>query len=81
MSSQSGYGLSTLDFPPKMSLSTIKKVLDIAGVVAICDFADAYVNRKTTVKGQVKGTLREMLSLNFPNNLSVVETVLEEQCK
>lgn len=73
----SGYGITIADFPKNFSIRTIKKVLDIAVIVSICDFVDAFNNRKTEIKDGTQGpNLKDMLYNKYPDDINVVDTVL-----
>jgi len=76
-----GYGIGADMFPEDWSPSTIKKVLEISTIISICDFVDAFTNRKTTIKdgsdqGIEQPDLKSMLYKKYPNDLMVVDTVL-----
>lgn len=73
----SGYGITVKDFPKNFSVKTIKKVLDIAVIVSVCDFVDAFKNRKTEIKDGTQGpTLKDMLYNKYPDDTEVVDVVL-----
>lgn len=77
---KSGYGLKIEDLPREWGLNTIKKVLEISVIISICDFADAFTNRKTTIKNKPNngsGDLRKMLQVKYPNDHQIIENVLE----
>jgi hypothetical protein len=71
-----GYGLSAKDFPKTWSPCTIKKVLDISTIVSICDFIDAFTNRKTKIKSGGSGDLKKMLLEKYPDDQVVVQECL-----
>lgn len=74
---KSGYGLTIKDFPEDLSLDTVKKILDIAALIAICDYVDAAMTRSTTVKSGSPGdSLREALEAKYPNSILAIDTVL-----
>lgn len=74
---KSGYGLTLKDFPEGLSLDTVKKILDIAALIAICDYVDAATTRNTTVKAGATGaSLREALEAEYPNSILEIDTVL-----
>ncbi|XOU94150.1 MAG: HD-GYP domain-containing protein [Candidatus Kerfeldbacteria bacterium] len=75
-----GYGLTIEDFPKDWGLATIKKLLDIAMIVSICDFVDAFTHRKTKIKdGSDKDSpdLKEMLYKKYPNEHQVIDIALD----
>ncbi len=76
----SGYGLSRKDIPKELSLETTKKLLEIATIISICDFIDAFTHRKTKIKdGSNKKSLnlKSMLLDKYPNDHLTVETALQ----
>lgn len=74
---KSGYGLTVRDFPEDLSLDTVKKILDIAALIAICDYVDAATTRDTIVKdGAAGASLRENLETKYPNSILEIDTVL-----
>jgi len=79
-----GYGLTIDDFPKGITLPLIKKVLETATIVSICDFIDAYTHRKTKLKhspaskGKSEGkTLRELLLAQYPGDAQLIDLALE----
>jgi putative nucleotidyltransferase with HDIG domain len=72
-----GYGLFTKDLPPNLSPQTIKKLLDIATIVSICDFIDAYTTRTTKGFGIDNAPLQDLLSKRFPQELDTIKTALQ----
>lgn len=75
-----GYGLSAKDFPRKWSTRTIKKVLEVSTIVAICDDIDATLHRKTILKGVIESglSLQDRLKRKFPDDHMIVTIALEE---
>ena len=78
---KAGYGVGLDVFPEDWSPATIKKVLDISTIISICDFVDAFMNRKTEIKdgsdaGVEKPDLKTMLYAKYSNDLAVVDVVL-----
>lgn len=78
-----GYGLTISDFPKGITLPLIKKVLEIATIVSICDFVDAYTHRKTKLKhspaskGKAEGkSLRDLLLAQYPGDVQVIDLAL-----
>jgi HD-like signal output (HDOD) protein len=79
-----GYGLEVRDFPKNWQPRTVKKVLEIATIIAICDDIDASLHRKTTIKddGRLAGIpLVKRLKGKFPDDQKAVEIALEEAKK
>lgn len=78
-----GYGLTIDDFPKFLSLRTIKKILEIATIIAICDDIDSALHRKTKLRhGAVKGmTLQKRLEKKFPDDIFIVRLALKEAKK
>ena len=75
-----GYGLKMGDFPTDLSPATIKKVLDIAMIISICDFVDAFTHRDTKIlDGSDKKSpkLKKMLQEKYPNEFQTIEIVLQ----
>lgn len=75
-----GYGLTMEDFPKGLSLKTVKKILEIATIVSICDFIEAFKTRPTKIKdGSDKNSknLKTMLKEKYPNDHIIVETALK----
>jgi len=76
-----GYGITVSRMPKKWHMGTVKKALEIAGVISICDFVDAFSQRKTTIKdGSDQGgqDLRSMLYSKYPEDHQVIEIVLKK---
>ena len=75
---KAGYGLTQEDFPKDWSLNSIKKMLEISTIVSVCDFTDAFTNRKTEIKDGTMGTdLASMLESKYPNDPLIVRTALK----
>ena len=58
-----------------------KNVLEISTIISICDFVDAFLNRKTEIKdgsdaGVEKPDLKSMLYKKYPNDHATVDVVL-----
>ena len=75
-----GYGVGLEAFSKQMSLSTVKKALDIATIVSVCDFIDAFQTRKTALWGGSAGSLKDMLYTKFSNDKYIVDKALEVTC-
>jgi len=77
---KAGYGLDRNAFPENWSPSTIKKVLEISTIISICDFVDAFNNRKTEIKdGSDKieqPDLKSMLYTKYGDDKEVVDIIL-----
>lgn len=79
-----GYGLEVKDFPKNWQPRTVKKVLEIATIIAICDDIDASLHRKTTMKDDgrlARIPLMKRLKAKFPDDHDAVEIALEEAKK
>lgn len=78
---KNGYGLKSENLPHKMKPNTLKKALDIAAIVSICDFIDAFCTRKTKIKGDVnnvkKISLEKLLLEKFPEDKIVIDAALK----
>ncbi len=75
-----GYGLKTSDFPASLSPATIKKILDIAMIISICDFVDVFTHRDTKIlddSDKKSPNLKKMLQKKYPNEFQTVEIVLQ----
>ena len=69
-----GYGVGVSCFPRKWSPGTVKKVLEISVIVSVCDFVDAWRNRKTKPKGvDVGPSLIVALYKRYPDDVAVVD--------
>jgi hypothetical protein len=74
-----GYGIPVDLFPKNWSPATVKKVLDISTIISICDFVDAFTNRKTTIKDvsdAAQPDLKNMLYNKYLNDNIIVDAVL-----
>jgi hypothetical protein len=78
MAEKGGYGLSSKDLPERFGPRTVRKLLEIAEIVSICDFIDAFLNRKTGLKGKTEADtdLKAMLLNRFPESDEIVEAAL-----
>jgi putative nucleotidyltransferase with HDIG domain len=79
-----GYGLKLRDFPRNWELQTVKKLLEIATIIAICDYIDAAFTRDGVMKSDMEAPgadLRERLEKKFPDDLEVVRIALGEAKK
>lgn len=77
---EKGYGLTIHDFPKKWQPRTVKKALEIAAIIAVCDDIEAFLTRKTKMKGDAGKpgmSLKERLEIKFPDDLQVVDLVLK----
>lgn len=75
-----GYGLQVSDFPESLSPATVRKILNIATIISVCDFADAATHRTTKIlDGSDNGStdLREMLRQKYPDDHPMIDIVLE----
>jgi len=81
---QKGYGLTVRDFPDSLSPATVKKILQIAAIVSICDFIEAFTHRSTVIKDGSSdngGGLKEMLYQKYPDDIQLIDIALEEISK
>jgi len=79
MSVVEGYGITLEDIPKELSFADLKKILDIATIVSIADFIDAY-NTRTTSMGlgsSKKLGLKELLWKRYPSEIPLVTVMLE----
>lgn len=74
---KTGYGVTIDDFPKNWSPATIKKVLDISMIISICDFIEAFTQRKTKIlDGSTAPDLKTMLYEKYPEEKQIVDTAL-----
>jgi len=74
---EKGYGLSMKDFPKSLQIRTVKKILEIATIISICDFIEAFTHRKTAPKNEIVLNLRETLGEKYPDDELVIEKALK----
>jgi hypothetical protein len=77
---EKGYGLTMKDFSKKWPPNMVKKILEIATIVSVCDFIDAATHRKTHLRQKTEDknkTLRQKLLEKYPDNILIVETALK----
>ena len=74
---EKGYGLSMADFPEGLQPRTVKKVLEIATIISVCDFIEAFTHRETTPKDGVVLDLPKALKEKYPDDHLIVEKALE----
>lgn len=74
-----GYGLTKDDFPKDFDWATMKKVLEISAIISVCDFVDAFKTRNTKILdgSDTAPDLKGMLQAKYPNDLEVIDDVLE----
>jgi len=72
-----GYGLSMGDFPQNLQLRTVKKILEIATIISICDFIEAFTHRKTAPKNEIILNLRKALEEKYPDDKLAIEKALK----
>jgi len=78
MGSGDGYGVTLEDIPEDISFSNLKKLLDIATIVSIADFIDAYNTRTTSVHlPSPKRPLVELLTNKYPAESVLIKIMLE----
>lgn len=78
---QYGYGLKLEDFPKNWHNGTIKKIMEISGILAICDFIDAFTHRETKIRdGSDKDSqdLRTMLLKKYPEDQMTIDIALRK---
>jgi putative nucleotidyltransferase with HDIG domain len=76
---ESGYGLTIADFPRNWNPKLIRKVLDVAAIVSICDFIDAFTHRHTKIldgSDKKPGHLEDMLKAKYPDDQGIIEAAL-----
>jgi len=76
---ESGYGLTIADFPKNWNPKLIRKVLNIAAVVSVCDFIDAYTHRHTKIldgSGKESEDIEVMLKTKYPEDQPIIEAAL-----
>ena len=81
---KSGYGISAKDLPKEWGLDTITKVLEIATIVSICDFVDAFTHRNTQIKDGSdisSQNLNDMLNKKYPNHHMLIEITIKENAR
>lgn len=78
---EKGYGLTLKDMPACLSLRTIKKILEIATIIAICDDIDSSLHRKTKLRDRTAAglSLKKRLGKKFPDDILAVEMALREE--
>jgi len=75
---KAGYGVTQEDFPKEWGIFTVKKVLEVATIVSVADFIDAFTHRTTTIKDGTQGpTLSSMLEGKYPDDRLIVHTALK----
>jgi putative nucleotidyltransferase with HDIG domain len=69
MSKNGGYGITMQDIPAMLCPHTVQLILNMAMIVSVCDFIDAYSTRKTKLRDSatVGKSLRELLEERFQN--------------
>jgi hypothetical protein len=78
---QNGYGLTLEEFPKNWHNGTIKKIMEISGILAICDFIDAFTHRETKIRdGSDKESqdLRTMLLKKYPEDEMTIDIALRK---
>jgi hypothetical protein len=77
---ESGYGLTTEDFPTNWNPKLIRKVLQIATLVSICDFIDAYQHRHSKIldgSDKPASDLEGLLKSKYPDDFQAVQAALK----
>jgi|GEM_PF-2023497 len=75
-----GYGACKEDIPKDWSLSKVKSMLEIATIISICDFSDAFTTRHSKVKDRSLEPgldLKTSLHKKYPEDGDIVEIVLK----
>jgi len=70
---EKGQGLTSQDFPSVWQPQIVEEILEIATIVAICDYVEDFSNND-----ELGISLEESLKMAFPNELKIVQVVLEE---
>lgn len=91
MAKGEGYGICLRDLPEDLTFNTIKKLLDIATIVSIADFVDAYTTRETKILVDESAKpiwamlidryvssypLRELLIDRYPDEASLIDRII-----
>jgi putative nucleotidyltransferase with HDIG domain len=74
-----GYGLKADAFPKEWHMGTVKKILEISAILAVCDFIDAFTHRKTKIKDgsdQAAPDLKGMLYAKYPDDHVIIDIAL-----
>lgn len=74
---EKGYGLSMEDFPAGLQPKTVKKVLEIAMIISVCDFIEAFTHRNTTPKDGAVFNLPEALKKKYPDDYLIVAKAIK----
>lgn len=74
---KAGYGLLIDQIPKSLSPATVKKLLDIATIVSICDFIEAYTTRTTIMIDQPRKPLWNMLLDKYPDDWTVLYIAMD----
>ncbi len=78
---EKGYGLKADVFPKEWHMGTVKKILEISAIISICDFIDAFLQRKTKIKdGSDKKApdLKGMLYKKYPEDHKTIDIALKK---
>jgi hypothetical protein len=74
-----GYGLKADAFPSHWHMGTVKKILEISAILAVCDFIDAFTHRRTEIKDgsdQTAPDLKGMLYAKYPDDHVIIDIAL-----
>ena len=76
---EDGYGITFRNFPNNFGARTKKKIYDIAAIVSICDFIDAYNYRGTKLKNHPDrdSKLVKILKKKYPDDHLTIEFALK----
>lgn len=72
-----GYGLTMADFPEGLQPKTVKKILEVATIISVCDFLEAFTHRSTTPKGGAILDLPQALRDKYPDDYLIVEAAID----
>lgn len=74
-----GYGVGLDAFPKHWHMGTVKKILEISAIIAVCDFIDAFTHRTTKIKDGADLAVQElkgMLYAKYPEDHAVIDIAL-----
>jgi hypothetical protein len=75
-----GYGINLEDFSSEISPATAKKILEISGIISICDFVDAFVHRQTKIQDSSDAATQDlegMLREKYPEDHILIGIILK----
>jgi hypothetical protein len=74
-----GYGVGIDAFPKHWHMGTVKKVLEISTILAICNFIDTFTHRWIKIKGgseQAVPDLKGILYAKYPDDHRIIDIAL-----